>query len=86
MTVADFLIARCQEALDASDCDYEVHVDGQLRCLCEDPSDNVLTVLNRMAFVLWLAELDRVGDVFLRMLADAHAEHPEYRDDWHRLG
>jgi len=85
VTVTDFLIARCQEMLDASACDYEVHADGQLRCLCEDPADDDLTTLNRMAFVLWLAELDKVGDVFLRMLADAHAGHPDYRAEWHRL-
>ena len=85
MTVTDFLLARCQETLDASACDYEVYADGRLRCLCEEPADDVLTTLNRMAFVLWLAELDRVGDVFLRMLADAHAGHPDYRHEWHRL-
>ena len=83
--MTDFLIARCHESLEDSSCDYEVDSGGGLRCLCEDPADGVLTTLNRMAFVLWLAELDKVGDVFLRMLADAHAGHPEYRDEWHRL-
>jgi hypothetical protein len=44
--------------------------------LCDDPDDGALITLNRMAFVLWLAELDPVGNVFLRMLADAHVDTP----------
>ena len=32
-----------------------------------------------------LAELDVTGEVFLRMLADAHADHPDYRPEWHPL-
>lgn len=85
-TVEDFLLARCQDALDSGSCDYEVHADGRTACLCDDPADGVLATLNRMAFVLWLAELNTVGDVFLRMLADEHVDHPDYRDEWHRLG
>ena len=83
--MTDFLIARCQESLEDSSCDYEVHSDGRLRCLCEEPNEGVLATLNRMSFVLWLAELDEAGEPFLRVLADSLATHPDYRDDWHPL-
>jgi hypothetical protein len=84
-SLTDFLLARCQDVLDSGSCDYEIYADGRTACLCDDPADEVLTTLNRMAFVLLRAELDAVGDVFLRMLADAHLDHPDYRDEWHRL-
>ena len=83
--MTDFLLARCQEALDAASCDYEIHAGGELRCLCDEPAEDVLSTLSRMSFVLWLAELDEAGEPFLRVLADSLATHPDYRDDWHPL-
>lgn len=85
VTVSDFLLARCQEALEAAACEYEIHSGGELRCLCSDPAEEVLATLNRMSFVLWLAELDTAGEAFLRVLADSLATHPDYQDDWHSL-
>ena len=83
--VADFLLERCHEVLDRASCDYEIDRTGHLRCNCENPDARTAAALDLMAFVLWLAELDVTGEVFLRMLADAHADHPDYRPEWHPL-
>jgi hypothetical protein len=85
MLIVDFLLHRCHEVLDDASCDYEIDRAGHLNCRCEDPAANVLEALDTMALVLWLAELDGTGETFLRMLADAHADHPEYRPEWHQL-
>lgn len=85
MLVADFLLERCHEVLDRASCDYEIDRTGRLRCNCENPDTRTAAALDLMAFVLWLAELDLTGEMFLRMLADAHADHPDYSPEWHRL-
>ena len=85
MLVADFLLERCQEALDRASCVYEIDRAGHLRCRCETPDTDATAALSTLALVLWLAELDLTGEAFLRMLADAHADHPDYRPEWHRL-
>lgn len=85
MSLPDFLLERCLESLDAVSCDYEILRDGRLICLCDGPADEVETTLDRMAIILWLADLDEVGEVFLRLLADAHVDHPDYELEWHRL-
>lgn len=86
MNLTDFLLERCREKLDQESCRYEIDDQGTVDCQCEDPSEDATTLLNRVNFILWLSELDKIGEVFLRLLADAHIDHPDYRTEWHRLG
>ena len=85
MIVADFILQRCQEVLDRASCDYEIDRVGNLACTCADSQEQVSTALSTMAFVLWLSELEQSGETYLRMLADAYADHPDYRVEWHQL-
>jgi len=83
--VVDFLLQRCHEVLVDASCDFEIDKSGRLSCRCQDPAEGVSAALEEMALILWLAELDETGETFLRMLADAYADHPEYRPEWHEL-
>ena len=81
-----FLLERCDEKLADKGCAYKVVDENTVECLCAQPSEETTALLNRVRFILWLSQLDKVGEVFLRLLADAHAEHPDYQSEWHRLG
>lgn len=86
VNLTDFLLERCREMLDQESCRYEIGDQGRVDCLCEDPSEDATTLLNRVNFILWLSELDMIGEVFFRLLADAHLDPPDYRTEWRRLG
>lgn len=86
MTLTAFLLERCDEKLAEEHCTYEVVNETTVRCLCVEPTEEATALLERVNLILWLCRLDNVGEVFLRLLADEHAEHPNYRLEWHRLG
>ena len=85
MTLTDFLVARNVEALDASDCEYDRLADGRLVCLCADPEPGVTRTLEQLDLIRWCDARIATGEVFLRMLADGYATHPDYRSEWHAI-
>lgn len=86
MTLTNFLVARCLDFLDSVGCRYQRLPDGGVLCECGDPSESVRKVIEQVELILWCNSTALGGDGFLRMLADSHATHPDYRSEWHRIG
>ena len=85
VTLTDFLVARCLETLESVSCSYERREDGFVTCECDAPDDAVRLAVERANLVRWCDSLGPGGDRFMRMLADAHATHPDYQPEWHRF-
>lgn len=82
MTILDFLLERNDEALQKADCTYDDVPGGSPRCRCDHPTARALELLARRNLILrWSREPE--GRVLLRLLADDHATHDDYRPEWH---
>lgn len=84
MTVTQFLLDRLEEQLDSLACRRAQSALGRPVCLCEEPTEDVVRVLDRISLVHF-CEASRGGSTFLRTLADAYATHPDYQPEWHDL-
>lgn len=85
MTVVDFLLARSGEDLLTASCSYETTSSGELRCLCDQPSGDVLDLVARADMIRrWRDNPTR--EPLLRLLADQYVWHPDYRPEWHPVG
>jgi hypothetical protein len=84
MNLMDFLLARTVEDLQEQRCDFEQESNGDLRCLCQEPTPQVDALFDQAKLIRECSEI-RSHEFMLRLLADRYATHSDYRPEWHRI-
>jgi hypothetical protein len=82
VTILDFLLARSDEDLRQAACTFEDVPGGAPVCRCERPTPRALELLARRHLIHRWSRAPE-GRVLLRLLADDHATHDDYRPEWH---